>query len=187
VLTLPFETRSHSGRVHVAYGAVADSDGIGFSMLGVGLEPQQPIGYPVIKADIDFDGDGYTALFGWVQILHNTAWGPEAADEVDLPPFLLGSEMPTMYFGYLPTMFDAPANPHHPNGDWSAFTFLTAIPDLVISRSVRALTGFHWGYRLASSRPTPMPVQPIGPDDWQSRRTLLAHTFPTWSFLESTW
>jgi hypothetical protein len=156
VLTLPFESHGHKGRVHVAYGAVTDSDRLGFNMLGVGLQPHQPVGYPVVKADIDFDGDGCSALFGWVQVIHNTAWPPELAEEVDLPPFLLGSNTPMMYFGYLPTMFDAPANPHHPDGDWTAFTFLTAIPDLVVSRSVQALTGFRWGYRLACGQPTPI-------------------------------
>jgi hypothetical protein len=186
-MSLPFESHGRSGQAQVSYGVVDDPDGFGFGLLNVGLEPHQPIGFPVLQADIDFDGKGYAALFGWLQVIHNTAGGAGAADEVDLPPFLLGGEMPMMYFGYLPTMFDAPANPQHPDGEWSAFTFLTAIPDLVRSRSLHALTGFRWGYRLAHGRPTPLPVRPVGPDDWQVRRPLLTRTFPTWTFLNSDW
>jgi hypothetical protein len=106
---------------------------------------------------------------------------------MDLPPRLAEAGCPLATFGYLPTMFDAPANPDHPDGEWLAETFLVMVPDIARSRRLVALTGFRWGYRLLSGRPTPLPASPIGPERWQANRPMLAEAYQDWSFLDSTW
>ena len=106
---------------------------------------------------------------------------------MDLPPILADAGSPLAAFGYLPVMFDAPANPDHPDGEWIAETFLVIVPDIGRTRRLVALTGFRWGYRLASGRPTPLPVSPIGPERWQANRPMLKEAYQDWSFLDSTW
>jgi len=47
----------------------------------------------------------------------------EASVSVDVAPFLASEDSPLAFFGHLPTLFDAAANPDHPDGDWVAESF----------------------------------------------------------------
>lgn len=100
---------------------------------------------------------------------------------------LATADSPLAGFGYLPTFFDAPANPDHPDGEWVAETFLVALPDIARTRRLAAVTGFRWGYRLAAGIPAPLPAAPIGPQRWEARRPMLTSAYPSWTFLASTW
>src|SRR5579875_130643 len=128
-------------------------------------------------------GQGYHCYFGWVQTIRRTESAKRAViAEVDLPACLGSDGVPMMAFGYLPSFYDAPANPHHPDGIWRASTFLVAIPDLVRSRVLEPVAGFGWGYRLAGGKPAPLPVEPLGTKAWNDSRRLLAGTHPRWIF-----
>ena len=186
-LTLPFACRGDTGTVAVYYGVTADPVGVGFDLLGVDFEQSRFRGFPVIRAEVSFGGEAYRAEFGWLQLIRASTAANEADIEVDLPPMLAEAGCPLATFGYLPTMFDAPANPDHPDGEWLAETFLVMVPDIARSRRLVALTGFRWGYRLLSGRPTPLPASPIGPERWQANRPTLAEAYQDWSFLDSTW
>lgn len=187
-LVLPFACRGGAGSVRVHYGVSADPVGVGFDLVAVGFDEELFRGFPAMRAEVSFDQDGYRAIFGWLQIISRTTAATGDVDVgVDLPPLLAGADWPLAGFGYLPTMFDAPANPDHPDGDWVAETFLVAVPDVGRTRQLAALTGFRWGYRLAAARPALLPASPVGPERWKAHQPMLAGAYQSWSFLDSRW
>lgn len=188
VLVLPFACRNGTGTVDVHYGITADPVAVGLDMVAQAFDEPRFRGFPVIRAEINFDQAGYKAVFGWLQVITiQAAATGETTSEVDLPPMLAETDSPLAAFGYLPTMFDAPANPDHPEGQWSAETFLVIAPDIARTRRLIALTGFRWGYQLAAGKPAPSPVSPAGPHRWRAHRPVLAKTYQNWSFLDSDW
>jgi hypothetical protein len=187
-LVLPFTCRGDTGTVQVHYGVTTDPGALGFDLVASGFDNARFAGFPAIRAEVSLDGAGYRAVVGWLQVISRSVGaGGELVVELDLPPVLAAADSPLACFGYLPTFFDAPANPDHPDGDWVAETFLAALPDIARTRRVAAVTGFRWGYRLAAGRPAPLPVAPIGPQRWDAHRPMLAETYPSWTFLASTW
>ena len=64
----------------------------------------------------------------------------------DVAPQLQGLGMPYVAFGVRPTYFDSPAI-SAPDADWRAATFLTASPDVLLSRVIEPVCGFCWGHR----------------------------------------
>lgn len=187
-LALAFTCRNDAGTVYVHYGVASDPAALGFDLVATGFDKVRFAGFPVIRAEVSLGGAGYRAVVGWLQVIsRSVAAGGELAVEVDLPPVLATADSPLACFGYLPTFFDAPANPDHPDGDWIAETFLVAMPDIARTRRVAAVTGFRWGYRLAAGRPAPLPVAPVGARRWEAHRPMLTRTYPNWTFLASTW
>lgn len=187
VLEMGFTARGGAGSVSVAAGVVTDAADLGFPLLGLGSRTADAaLGFPVIQASVNFDGRGYHRYFGWVQIVHQAGDGEQSHAEIDLPPVLAGTGAPFVVFGYQPTLFDAPANPHHPDGVWLAYSFLVAVPDLVISRTVEAVAGFKWGYQLADGRPSSLPVEATSRSAWRAHIPMLQDSFPDWSFRDPT-
>jgi hypothetical protein len=188
-VVLAFRWQDQTGHVLVHYGVTTDPAAAGFGLVaGGGFDPERFCGFPVIRAEVEFGPDSYYAVFGWLQIIsRTTSAAGEATTEVDRPPMFAGLDLPLAGFGYLPVMFDAPANPHHPDGDWVAETFLVAVPDIARSRRLTALTGFRWGYRLHGGIPTTLPASAIGPERWAAHQPMLAQAHPNWSFLDSAW
>jgi hypothetical protein len=185
---LPFAARGGRGMVEVRYGVTDDAVAIGFDLAAVGFEPETFRGFPAVTAEVSFSQPGYRAMFGWIQLVTRTAAGTgEANISVDVAPFLASEDSPLAFFGHLPTLFDAPANPGHPDGDWVAESFLVAAPDIARTRQLTALTGFRWGYRLTAGCPHPLPAVPVGPDRWRAHLTTLAAGYQSWSFLDGTW
>jgi hypothetical protein len=187
-LVLPFACRGDAGTVDVHYGVTSDPAALGFGLVAPGFDNTRFAGFPAICADVSLDGEGYWSVVGWLQVIsRSVAASGELVVEVDLPPVLATADSPLTCFGYLPTFFDAPANPDHPDGEWVAETFLAAVPDIARTRRLAAVTGFRWGYRLAAGRPAPLPVAPIRPERWDAHRPMLARAYPSWTFLASTW
>jgi hypothetical protein len=188
-LTLPFAARGGTGAVQVRYGVTEDAAAVGFDLVAVGFDADMFRGFPVVEAQVSFNQTGYRAMFGWLQLVTNTdaARAGAARVSVDVTPFLSGEDSPLAFFGHLPTLFDAPANPGDPDGEWLAESFLVAVPDIARSRRLAAVTGFRWGYQLTVGRPHPLPAVPIGPDRWRAHRPVLAEQYPSWTFLDASW
>lgn len=183
-LSLQFQRDDRAGSVRVHYGVTADPEALGLPAAALGYDRERFVGFPVVRASIDFEVDTYFACFGWIQLVTTTSEVTgESATAIDLPPFARGLDNPMAEFGHLPTLFDAPANPDHANGDWVAESFLVAFPDIARTRRLTALTGFRWGYRLNEGRPTPLPIEPVGPERWEAHRTTLTAQHPSWEFL----
>jgi hypothetical protein len=187
-LVLPFACRGDTGTVDVHYGVTSDPAALGFDLAASGFDEERFAGFPAIRAEVSLDGEGYRAVVGWLQVISRSiAASGELVVEVDLPPVLATADSPLASFGYLPTFFDAPANPDHPDGDWIAETFLVAVPDIARTRRLTAVTGFRWGYRLAAGRSTSLPAEPVGPPRWEAHQRMLASAYPSWTFLGSVW
>jgi hypothetical protein len=188
VLVLPFATQGGIGEIQVYYSVVADPIAVGLNIVVADFDQQRFRVFPVIRASVGFSHEGYRAIFGWLQIITRSTTATGDVDTaVDVPPVLADTGCPLADYGYLPTMFDAPANPHHPDGEWRADTFLAAIPDIGHSRQLAALNGFRWGYQLTAGKPTSLPVEPLSSDRWNHYCPMLAASYPSWSFLASTW
>ena len=187
-LEIPFRLRGYDGYVSIAYGEDQDPARWGFDVPGMLYQPfdlELAKGYPVCEARITYDGPGYRAMMGWIQLIthRDPLTGTEKETTVDLAPMLSNADSPFFTFGYAPTFFDAPANPDQGTVDWIAETFLVVSPDVARTRTIAALLGFRWGYALRGMRATPLTVEPLGPETWERMREALQADYPTWRFL----
>ncbi|MFI7062772.1 hypothetical protein ACIBL3_17450 [Kribbella sp. NPDC050124] len=114
---------------------------------------------------------------GWIQVLTREFDGDVS---VDVLPYFAGT--PLYSYGHLPTFFDAPANPGHPDGTWRADTFLVIAPDVIRTRSVRPVAAFTWGYRLVGGHPDVLDPARLDHSNWSGHHAVLHKTCPDWSF-----
>lgn len=188
-LDLPFRLRGYDGRVSVTYGVNRDVRNLGFHLVGIPFDPSLTHGFPVFQANTAYNGPGYHALMGWLQVVTVDATAPDrfAGASVDVPPIFWDADTPWAVFGHAPTLFDAPGpNPPRTDERWIAETFLAFCPDVIRTRRVRALLGIRWGYDLVSMRATPLPLEVITEADWRRCAVTLAEEYPTWEFAP-TW
>jgi hypothetical protein len=181
-LDVPFRLRDRDGTVHVEVAPNTDPVEVGHPLVAVGYDEQKFRGFPVVTASVEYDGIGFRAWMGWLQVIERHDDDGTTTESVDIPPLFEGSPLYTL--GYLPTFCDCPGNPDHPDGDWVAHAFLVAIPDVVRTRRLYPVAGFRWGYRLVDGRP----VDRFAPitldfDAWESHRSLLESEYPDWAFL----
>jgi hypothetical protein len=174
-MRIPFTARGHRGTIDVR---IEPNDPPRFGHQLVVAKPDENAfrGFPVCTAALTYDGEGINAIFGWIQVI--TTAGEVT---VDLLPNLDQTD-PFYTYGYLPTFFDAPVNPDHPDGTWRADTFLVLVPDVIRSRVVVPVAGFSWGYELVASRPTVLPAAGLQADGWAGHRDVLAAAHPAWVF-----
>jgi hypothetical protein len=137
----------------VTYTVGLDPVEIGFDVVAPGQAWQQFVGYPVIDASVTADAPGYRGLCGWVQLISNVddVHG-DVEVQVDRYPFVEDAKDPLTCFGYLPRFFDAPANPHHPDGLWLAELFVVEVD--VRSRVAAARLGLSWATTFGAGSPS---------------------------------
>jgi hypothetical protein len=101
-------------------------------------------GFPVCTATVSFEGRGYAAALGWIQLVRSTdGSGPCGQFEMD-PYEPLGTlPHPFCWFGFAPTLFDAPSRVRRDDLDWTAHSFLAFIGE---PHEVRVILGFSWGF-----------------------------------------
>jgi len=76
--------------------------------LGLDYPSTVAAGFPVLRVDVAYEGDGYAAMLGWVQVVWmREAVGQEPRVIVDVAPQLTDTGFPYVSFGIEPTMFDA--------------------------------------------------------------------------------
>jgi hypothetical protein len=172
-LSLPFETRGHRGLISVRIVPNDDPWASGHQLVVPDLDAEAFRGFPICTAGLRYHGQGIEAIMGWIQVINGVT--------IDLVPNLSGVD-PFYSYGYLPTFFDAPANPDHPDGTWRADTFLTVVPDVIRSQIVEPIAAFSWGYELRSGRPDLLDVTMLAARDWAGHRALLEAGHPTWTF-----
>ena len=188
VTKVPFRLRGFKGEVIVEYGINQDPArwGFGKSVLGEEYPPKMALGFPVVEASVDYEGAGYGAYMGWVQIvryqLHDTN---EQVTVFDVAPQIKDTDVPYMSFGIRPTLFDAPGFDRQ-EVTWDADSFLVHSPDGVLSRRVNAITGFKWGYRVQRGQVETLPLTLAQESDWDRNLPELRGRYPTWAF-GSSW
>lgn len=101
---------------------------------------------------------------------------------MDKPPQLADDGSPHCSWGPEPSFFDAPSTTARLEL-WSAHAFLVAGPDAVMTKEVRPVCGFSWGYSNLGSEAEA--VRTIGEEEWSAARDVLAECYPAWSF--GTW
>jgi hypothetical protein len=174
--SIPFETRGQRGLITVRVVPNEDPWASGHQLVVPDLNAEAFRGFPICTASLRYHGHGINAIMGWIQVVTS---GSDVS--VDLAPNLDATD-PFYAYGYLPTFFDAPANPDHPDGTWRADTFLVVVPDVGRSRTVVPIAAFTWGYELRSGRPTLLDVAAVPAKEWAGHRAVLEADHPAWSF-----
>jgi hypothetical protein len=158
---------------------------LGYDLLGLDFPWEVSRGFPVLRADVSYEADGYAAVLGWVQVVWMSVAGvANATVIVDVAPQLIGSGFPYVSFGVEPTMFDAPSTTHR-DVRWVARTFLTASPDRLMTRVVAPVVGFRWGYSVEGGDVSVNTLAPASADDWILAQGVIAAQFSDWDFLEA--
>lgn len=156
-LELEFEFASYHGNISISLSENHSPAAIGSDKLGIKLVSNDAISsFPCCTARVSYNGEGYLANFGWIQVIKLTE-KEKTLDLVDLAPKFSDVNSPYYTWGICPTLFDAPfkideqGNPK-PNINWTAYTYLTTSKHYLMEKDVTPLTGFSWGYEIDSNR-----------------------------------
>lgn len=182
--TIPFGLRGLDGRVEIRRTTNDDPARLGYALLesALGFPPEQAKGFPVVSAAVRYAGEGYGAAMGWVQIVRMREEGsPEEQVIVDKPPQLADDGSPYCFWGPEPSFFDAPSTTARLEL-WNAHAFLVAGPDAVMTREVRPICGFSWGFSNLGPEPEAEAVRTIGEEEWSAARGILVESYPAWRF-----
>ena len=158
----------------------------GFTAIGPQFTDDEVRGYPVMKAAVRYSGRGYEALFGWVQIVtHRYGEGSEMEVEVDIAPQFSEYQNPFCFYGYKPTLYDAPRHNPGLSMDWTAYSFLCPlkIPDSAGKKSISPVTGFRWGYRLLAGKVIELfKPEIVHEEKWKSLKKEVENNYGDWEF-----
>lgn len=190
VLKIPFTAHSLPGTVDVTVRKNEDPTAWGYRLIYPGEAPLDVIkGFPVCIANVQYPGQGYLAQMGWIQFLTFTIEGDEKTTVIlDRPPLLNDSKSPYAYWGLTPALFDAPAmlmseRLKRPGVNWRADSFLVVSPDGVMTKTVKALASFSWGYKTGHDQSVEI-AQPKATNllEWPGFAKILRQKFPDWTF-----
>jgi hypothetical protein len=102
---------------------------------------------------------------------------------------------PYCWYGFNPTLFDAPSRDKRVDLDWVARSFLAASP-LSGKRSITSplredrrivtpLLGFSWGFHIFDDKHIELkPITPLTAADWESHLPYLRKCYKKWQFKE---
>lgn len=174
-MRLDFRLRGASGWVEVAVQPNSNPNALGC--------PPFASGFPVCTATVTYEGGGYNAALGWVQLVRSTD-GASAGKEFATDPFepLGVSSHPFCFFGFAPVLFDAPARPSHEQMDWLAESFLCFVPTDAGKREARAILGFSWGFSIRLGAISITPSVRLAAPEWNKHHALLRREHPNWTF-----
>lgn len=139
------------------------------------------LGFPVCTATVNYEGGGYLAMMGWVQLVRST--------DADLPdfeidPFFLfpDADSPYAFYGHTPTLFDGPGRTHRADMNWLAHSFLAATSLTHKARQIRPLAGFSWGFNIRRGEIEIVSTAVLGSTAWLEHIPYLEATYPKWRF-----
>lgn len=138
-------------------------------------------GFPYCSASITHPARGYAAALGWIQLVRSTdnASGG-AAFEMDPFEPLGPASHPFCFFGFLPTLFDAPSRDSLLDMEWTAHSFLCRLGE--DEHQVQPLLGFCWGFAIRAAAITASGPEVLAQEDWERDLPVLVREHPTWSF-----
>ena len=178
-LRLPYRWGRVEGTVAVELGVNDDPAALGCAEFARG--------FPYCRATVEPPARGYAEALGWVQVIDWPPFGPGFRVDTYMP---LGKvPHPFGFFGFAPTLFDAPHTDEPEDTRFLAHSFLAglggdlfAFEDETEPQEVRAILGFSWGYAKRGSEVEIIGLRRLGPDDWDSHREYLRSAHPGWSF-----
>jgi hypothetical protein len=172
-LALPFRWAGRQGEVQVE---IREND----DPVALGCEDWAR-GFPVCRAKITPESQGYADMLGWIQIVDDS-WHADGFHADGFEP--LGSlPHPFGYYGVSPTLFDAP---HYDgeNFDFLAHSFLCGLGGelLEFRYEARAVLGFSWGCTKRGPKIEFHDLEPLAAASWDDHREYLVQSFPKWTF-----
>ncbi len=172
-LDLTFAARGLTGQVAVRMHPNEDPVATGHDLLAPDFEAESFRGFPVVIAKVTYPAAGPRAMFYWLQTVTQLRGDGMGHSEVD------AIHGPFYAFGHNPTFMDAPANPHHPDMDWVARTFLVQAPRIIASDVLDRVVGLTWGYRIEGGHPVRLhPPKPASVEDWAHLTTTYQAAYP---------
>jgi hypothetical protein len=175
-MRLPFTHDDLPG--HVEVEVIANADPAAY-----GCRPQS-LDLPTCTARVTYEGLGYHAMLGWVQLVRSTD-NESAGAAFEIDPFGLfeDADSPYCFYGHTPTLFDGPARSHRDDLTWLAHSFLAATPLLGDGRrSVVPLVGFSWGFAFEGGAVRIVEPEALRSEVWRSHVPYLTATYPSWAF-----
>jgi hypothetical protein len=175
-LTLPYRHAGVEGTVNAEVGVNDDPAALGCADFARG--------FPYFRATLTPPARGYADALGWVQLVR---W-PQVLEDDDfrIDPFAPLGEVshPFGFYGFSPTMFDAPHT--EVAGDWEfiAHCFLCGLGGelLEMRHEAVAVLGIRWGFRRRGGRFENFGPDVLAPADWDRHHDHLASAFPRWTF-----
>ncbi|GAB7335632.1 hypothetical protein MBLNU13_g07955t1 [Cladosporium sp. NU13] len=185
-LTLKFAlAHSRAGAVTAFVKADNDPSKYGLQLILPNENTNTLQGFPVCEATVSTIGTrGYGSIYGWIQMVRSG--GPSnisgAPWEMDPIPILADLNTPFAWFGPEPKLFDAPIRIGVQDLDWTCHSFLTYIEDGLMSKDVKPVLGFEWGFELHNGTPKLQILRELHLSAWNEQLDLLERSFTGWKF-----
>lgn len=159
------------------------------------LFPETPIhkffGFPVTNAKVHSPKSlGYGAYYGWIQVTRDIAEIGKVSSapwEMDPVPVHKDCNTPFVFFGPEPQLFDMPSRTADPveDIDWEARSYLCYVDDALLTKNVRPVLAFQWGFWIVDGKAKVKKVREVDVKDaWEECRGFFGEEFPGWSFLD---
>ncbi|MGC4903406.1 hypothetical protein ACLQ2Y_29265 [Micromonospora echinospora] len=173
---LPFSLQGMPGRIDVRVSSTDHPEELGAGPGATGLAH--------CEATVSYPGQGYSSLLGWIQLVRSTD-NSSGGRQFEMDPLEILGDLPHpfCFFGFKPTLFDAPSRDSRADLDWLAHSFLCRIADEGL-REIHALAGFAWGFATAAGVSTPTQPRRLKPAEWSQHLDLLHAAHPSWRFAD---
>lgn len=168
------------GDVTVTFSTRVDQDprAYGLDLLFPTISLDNFSGFPVCEGTVTTAKKGYASIYGWTQL-----WKQNDSDwQFDWAPVETNLSWPFVWFGPQAQLFDGPTRVGVADLDWTARSFLTYIDDSLMTRSVRCVVGFEWGFWIQNGRIVVKALNQLQTTDWDMHVEYLSVTFPEWKF-----
>jgi hypothetical protein len=181
-MDLVFEWQGVSGSVHVEVRPNTDPQSMGC--------PPVAQGFPVCTATVDYPHRGYSALFGWVQLVRSTD-NESGGGGFEMDPFALFADAtsPYCWYGLAPVLFDAPFRARRDDLDWECRSFLATTPLAEAFETgaprVVPLAGFTWSFDIVAGEIAIGAPAPLAPASWDDHLETFRGRYPAWQFAEA--
>lgn len=170
-MRIDFARAGRPGSVLVEVAANTDPE-----LLGC---PPHARGFPYCRALLEQDARGYADALGWIQLVDSS----ETTAGFQIDPFEPLGKVghPFAFFGFAPTLFDAPSRAGSPELTWTANSFLAGI---AAERQAFALLGFSWGFAIEEGEITIVGPSRLAESAWSDSIPVLREACPGWDFLD---
>jgi hypothetical protein len=170
-LELPYRWNDVDGLVRLEMGTNEDPAAFGCEEVARG--------FPYCRATLEPAARGYGDMLGWIQLVDTDDRDP--GFRVDHFEPLGRVPHPFAFFGFSPTMFDAP-HTYLPEWDFVAHTFLCGLGGklLEMRQEVRAILGFSWGFSKRDGEISWFGPTTLMADDWNGHLGYLRQEFGAW-------
>lgn len=175
-LSIPFERAGVAGTVAVEVGVNDDPAALGC--------PVWARGFPWCRATIEPPARGYADTLGWIQLVD---W-EQAGEGFLIDPFAPLGQIPHpfCFFGWAPTLFDAPhTDTPLQTSDFVAHSFLCGLgPEPLDGHyEADAVLGFSWGFHVRDGQLEIEGPALLSPEAWDGHHDYLRESHPGWSFI----